>query len=216
MIAFDLDGTLIDSLPEIAGSLNAVREECGLPPHALPVVQRAIGRGARVLLERTMHDGFAAGHSLDALYEILMKEYRSRCTEPTLYPGAEAFLDWTSERHSLTILTNKPLEITQRTLEALGLADRFAAVICPENARAPKPDPAGLLGLLDERDVSPAEAILIGDSENDFAAGVAGDVFTIGMRGGYYHGGQPEPHRWVDGFEALLDLWQNWKSPASA
>jgi len=210
LIVFDLDGTLIDSLPEIASGLNAVREKCGLPPHPLPVVQNAIGSGSRALLERTMADGIAAGHSLDKLQEWFMAEYRVRCSErPTFYPGADRFLEWAATRHSLAILTNKPLEITERTLDALAITDRFVAVVCPENARARKPDPRGLLGLLEEQGVAVGEAIFVGDSETDFGAGAAAKVFTIGMRGGYFHGGEPDPDLWVDSFEALLMLWQN-------
>ncbi len=209
LIAFDLDGTLIDSLPEIAAGVNAVRTRHGLPELSQSAVRAAIGSGAHALIERTMTDVVTADRTLEQLYDQFMAEYRVRCVHPTLYPGAAKFLAYCAPRHTLAILTNKALEITHRTIDALALSTPFAAIVSPENARAAKPDPAGLLGLLEDLDVTPDEAIMIGDSENDFGAGIDAGVFTIGMRDGYYHGGQPEPDLWVDGFAALLDCWKN-------
>ncbi|MCA8960744.1 MAG: HAD family hydrolase, partial [Planctomycetes bacterium] len=95
-----------------------------------------------------------------------------------------------------------------QTLRAVGLESRFVDVRAPENSRSRKPDPGGLLELLEQRHVAPSDAILVGDSSNDFEAGRAAGVFTIGIRGGYFHEGA-EPDLWVDDFATLIDLWQN-------
>ncbi|MEM7262736.1 MAG: HAD hydrolase-like protein [Planctomycetota bacterium] len=210
LVVFDLDGTILDSLPDIAGGLNAVRRNLGFEPLPLPSVKRGIGKGAKVLIERTMTDVIEAGATPEKLYERFMVEYRVHSVaQPRLYPFADEFMMIAEQTAELAVLTNKPLEITERTLEALDLTDRFVSVLAPENCRAPKPDPVGLLDLLDERGVAHDAALLIGDSSNDFGAGRRAEVPTVGMRHGYHDHQPPEPDLWVDDFEALLDLWHN-------
>ncbi|MCA8962002.1 MAG: HAD hydrolase-like protein, partial [Planctomycetes bacterium] len=94
LIAFDLDGTLVDSLPMIAESVNAVRAGLDLAALSLETVRRAIGAGARVLLQRTMVDAIDRGADLDDLYRRLLDEYGNRASTPVpLYPGAGEFLE---------------------------------------------------------------------------------------------------------------------------
>lgn len=208
LLVFDLDGTLFDSLEEIAESLNAVRLARGLSPLPLGAVRTAIGAGARALLERTSGAELGPGADLDEAYARLLAEYRVRCARaPRLYPGAREFLASAGRDAALAVFTNKPLEIALLTLEAAGLASAFARVLAPENAPR-KPDPAGLLALMEEFAAAKEETVLFGDSVSDFAAGRAAGVLTVGMRGGYYRPGEPDPDLWAEGWERVRGWWE--------
>lgn len=204
LLVFDLDGTLIDSLPEIRASVNAVRRERGLPERSAEDIRRGIGGGARVLLERTSADAYGNEAELDRLFDDLMKEYRVQCTAaPTPYPGVVNFLGRADEAgQKLALLTNKPLEITRSTLDALGWTDRFALVRCPENSPARKPAPGGLIDLMATLGARPPSTLMIGDSHNDFDAGRGAGVLTLGFRGGY-HTPECRPDLWFDDWTRL-------------
>lgn len=206
---FDLDGTLIDSLPAIAESLNEVRRAHGLPPRDLECVRRGIGAGARVLLERTTGDGLRAGLDLEELYEELLAAYRRRAAAGSpFFTGAEQFLDFVARRAKLAVLTNKPREVTRLTLAALGAESRFVAVMSPEDAPERKPSPLGLSAILARLRIPPSAAVLVGDAAPDFEAGRGAGVFTVGMTHGYGGEGaeRAAPDVWVPSFAALRDL----------
>ncbi len=204
LVVFDLDGTLVDSLPDIAASIARLRAAHGRGPRTADEVRAAIGAGSRILLERTCRDLYEG----EAGFESLLGEFRRIYTAesvraPRLYPGAAELLAATSGRALLAVLTNKPREITLPLLERLGIAGSFDRVVSPADARAVKPDPAPLRALLGELAVAASDALLVGDSVQDFAAGRAAGVFTVGMRGGYWQPGVPEPDRWVEDFAEL-------------
>lgn len=208
LLVFDLDGTLIDSLPEIGASVNALRRARGLAERTPVEIRNGIGAGARVLLKRTMDDAFETESELDGLYQELLAEYRVRCAErPTPYPGVVEFLRKSEARgRRLALLTNKPLEITGRTLDALGWTDRFDPVLAPENSPARKPDPAGLIAILSTLEVPAERAVFLGDSHNDFEAGQAAGVFTLGYSGGYHTPDTGEPDLWFDDYDRLASI----------
>ncbi len=209
LLTFDLDGTLLDSLEGIADSANHVRKARGYSAIANDQVRAAIGDGAQVLVERTMGDILESGLSLDTLYEQFREVYMEESLrEPRFYPGAREFLDQTLPHHTLAVLTNKPLAISERMLDALGVTSHFVRILAPENSRAKKPDPGGMVGLLEDLDITPEEALLFGDSIKDFAAGKGAGVRTIGMREGYHTPGIPDPDFWADDFQQLRQLWQ--------
>ena len=101
------------------------------------------------------------------------------------------------------------LERLVAVLAANGLGSIFPHVYAPENAGVRKPDPAGLVKLLSDIDVTRDRALFIGDSVNDFAAGHDAGVATIGVRCGYYTGGEPGPDLWVDDWRELVELWSS-------
>ncbi len=206
LLVFDLDGTLIDTIQDIERSVNDVRRAHGLEPLFLEQVRAAVGGGVRVLLERTLPD--VADSDLDALVEELMERYRVHCVNnPHPYPGVREFLEAATPHHILAVLTNKPLEITHLTLQAADLTRYFREVRAPENSGVRKPNPGGLLRLLEEFQLAPDQVMLIGDSVNDFATGHAAEVYTVGIRGGYYTPGKPDPDLWVRSWRELYELW---------
>ena len=187
-IAFDLDGTLVDTAPDLIGSLNVLLGERRLPALPPAAARMLVGRGARALIER----GFAAaGEPLDpaeapGLVLRFIDIYRARiASESRPFPGVDAALDQlAAEGAVLAVCTNKPTGLSNLLLETLGMAHRFAAVIGADSAPKPKPDASHLLHTLAEAGGDPARALMVGDSRTDLdaarAAGVPCILFPFG------------------------------------
>jgi phosphoglycolate phosphatase len=188
-IAFDLDGTLVDTAPDLIGSLNVVLAERGLAPVPVAAARTLVGRGARALIER----GFAAeGHPLSAeetpaLLARFIDIYRSRIAEESRpFPGVEAALaKLTHAGARLSVCTNKPTDLSERLLDALGLTGRFGAVVGAGAAPKLKPDPGPLFLAIDGAGGDPARAIMVGDSETDVATARAANMPVIAVSFGY-------------------------------
>jgi phosphoglycolate phosphatase len=186
LIVFDLDGTLIDSAPDLASSVNAMLHE--LAPAAAPLpeadVRSFIGDGARTLIARTLA---ARGLSLppERALEVFLDAYRGRLLQTTrLYPGAREALDALAPRHTLAVLSNKLGDMSRTILGGLGVADRFARITGGDEVPK-KPDPAGFRKLVAELGGSHAEAAMVGDSANDIRTGKAAGARTVGVGYGY-------------------------------
>jgi phosphoglycolate phosphatase len=148
VVAFDLDGTLADTAPDLTGALNHALAALGRPTIPPESVRQLIGHGGRALLKRGLA---ASGEAPEALveqgYPILIEHYAGHiCDGTKLFPGIDRALD-TVERAgaALAICTNKPEALTIKLLEALGWTDRFAAVVGGNTLPVRKPDPAPLL-----------------------------------------------------------------------
>lgn len=208
-VLFDLDGTLIDSIGDIRACVNILRGELDLAPLDTDAVRTGIGKGARTLTYRLLHEVVGEDKArLDELYHRLIELYEARAVVETgLYPGAREFLELVGKRCRLAIVTNKPCGLTERVLDALDLRAAFEAVWCPENSDFIKPDPRAITIPLEKLGVGPAAAVFLGDSVHDFAAGKGAGVHTIGLEHGYYVPGEPDPDVWVGGFAELTELW---------
>ncbi len=206
IVVFDLDGTLIDSLPDIAHAVNEVRRAHAASPTPLEQIRAAIGDGARVLAGRVFGDLREVGE--EAILGEFLAEYE-RCSVENLEPwrtGSQELLDLlTGHGLELAILSNKPLALTERILENTEARSQFVLVRGPENSPAAKPDPLALLDIIASRGFAPTEACFVGDSIVDFATGRAAGVFTIGVRGGYRADGEPGPDVWCDDPAAVFD-----------
>lgn len=163
LIAFDLDGTLIDSCRDLAESANALIVERG--GIALPEddIARMVGGGAALLVRRALE---AAGQEFTPpAVERFLEIYDTRLLNHThVYDGLSDVLDQVRGRARLVVLTNKPLAPSVRLLEALGLSDDFAEVIGGDSALGRKPDPAGLLALMKSAGARPDRTLMVGDS----------------------------------------------------
>jgi len=187
-IAFDLDGTLVDTAPDLIGSLNVVLGERRLPALPTEAARALVGRGARALIER----GFAsAGEPLDeaetpSLVARFIEVYRSRiASESRPYPGMEAALgDLAAAGAILAVCTNKPTGLSNLLLETLGLRARFRAVVGADSAPKPKPDASHLLMAIRDAGGDAARALMVGDSKTDAdaarAAGAPCILFPFG------------------------------------
>lgn len=173
-IAFDLDGTLVDTAPDLIGTLNHLLVGEGLPALPLDQARPYIGHGARHLIQR----GFAAaGRDLPAerlqqLFDRFIPHYLGRIAEESrAFPGCEAALDaLAADGAILAVCTNKPTNLSVALLDALGLSRRFAAILGPDAAAAAKPDPRHLQAAVDAAGGTMARAVLVGDSATDAGA----------------------------------------------
>ncbi|HXY40783.1 MAG TPA: HAD-IA family hydrolase [Vicinamibacteria bacterium] len=181
LVVFDLDGTLVDSSRDIASAANAALQQVapGTPEIPLPVVIGFVGEGARLLIERSLrHAGLEL--SVEEVLPVFLGCYRERLLATTrLYEGvADALL--ALRGRSLAVLTNKPAALSRAILEGLGVSSLFARIWGPEDVPARKPDPAGLLLLLAELGVPPAQAWMVGDSPVDVRTARAASVRVAG------------------------------------
>ncbi len=186
---FDLDGTLVETLPDIHAVLAELLAEEGIPPPSIPQVRRMIGDGARVLLERAL---VAAGRSveeeeIESLYRRFLALYeRHPCRYSTVFPGVFPCLDRLRERGvKLGVCTNKPQTASEQLLEAVGLAPYFSSVVGGDRAVPRKPDPAHPAAVLAELGATPDQALMVGDSRNDLLAARRLGLPCVLVRHGY-------------------------------
>lgn len=173
-LVFDLDGTLVDSRPDLASAVNATRERLGLPPLSLAAVTGMVGEGARVLVRRALPES-VAGAAFDEALALFLDLYFERCLEGTrAYPGIPEALAELAAGRPLAVLTNKPERHSRKVLAGLGLLPWFEAVVGGDTLPARKPDPAGLLSLAARWGLPPGEVLLVGDSAVDAATARAG------------------------------------------
>jgi phosphoglycolate phosphatase len=189
LIIFDLDGTLIDSSTDLAISMNATRRHFGLPAIEPSLIYSYVGNGAAVLVERAMGADVPPATLNDAL-QFFLEFYRAHALEHTkLYPGVrEMLLELSQAGHQLAVLTNKPVRISFDIIGALGLAECFMRVYGGNSFPAKKPDPAGVITLMQEANATPEATWLVGDSSVDVKTARNAGVRSCGVAWGF----QPE------------------------
>lgn len=188
-IAFDLDGTLVETAPDLIGTLNLMLVERGLPAVPLSSARHLVGYGARAMLE---HGFDEAGAPYDAgdlplLVDRFVELYRDRIADEShAFPGVEAALDeLTAQGARLVVCTNKRTDLSIELLQELNLLSRFAAVVGPDAVSRRKPDPAHLIEAIRKGGGDPARAVMVGDSMNDVIPARAAGVPVIGVTFGY-------------------------------
>lgn len=188
-IAFDLDGTLVDTAPDLIGTLNVLLADEGLPMLPLGEARPFIGHGARWLIARGFEAAGAslAAERLDALFDRFIAHYLDHIADESRpFPGCEAALDALAEAGAtLAVCTNKPTRLSVALLERLALAPRFAAIIGPDAAPAPKPDARHLQAAVDAAGGTIGRTILVGDSATDAGAARAAGAGLILVSFGY-------------------------------
>ena len=167
LIAFDLDGTLIDSSRDLADSVNDVLVELGAPPLPSESVTRMVGEGARVLIRRAL-DAAGIPETPDALARFLAI-YDTRLLNHTKpYDGIADVVRAARAHARVSVLTNKPLEPSEKVLAGLGLRDLFDDVIGSDGPFPRKPDPAALRALMALAGATPERTLMVGDSKIDY------------------------------------------------
>ncbi|WP_106478476.1 phosphoglycolate phosphatase [Phytohalomonas tamaricis] len=197
LIAYDLDGTLVDSAPDLAAAVDLALEERNMPPAGIERVRTWVGNGSRKLIERALVDAVARGlclpfdqAALDAVHDRFLHYYaQAPCERTVCYPGVEECLSAQHARGITQILiTNKPKLFIAPILEALELDDVFAMTLGGDSLNEKKPHPAPLLFAAERFDIPAAQCLMIGDSKNDVLAGQAAGFRTLAVPYGYNHG----------------------------
>jgi phosphoglycolate phosphatase len=167
-LIFDLDGTLINSREDLIESVNAMLVEVGRERLPTEVIAGYIGHGAPVLVARALGAGASKEERWRAL-EFFLAHYEEHKLDNTCaYPGvAETLAELARRRVPMAVLTNKPVRISVRILEAMGLAGFFRVIYGGNSFATKKPDPLGAQTILGELNVAAGEALLVGDSEVD-------------------------------------------------
>ena len=186
---FDLDGTLVDTVPDYRAALNHCMELASLERMPVSFVRDRVGRGAKSMV----HDALAeqGSHvSVDDLLPYFLDYYRNHiAVHSTVYPTVVETLRSLCARDCLlAIVTNKRLAFSEALLSIKRLREFFAVVTTGGNDRKLKPDPEPIVHTLRQLGVSPAEALFIGDSRTDVDAANAADVAVAFVRGGYDEG----------------------------
>lgn len=186
VIAFDLDGTLIDSVPDLAAAVNRMLVAQKMPELDLPTITGFVGNGLPKLVERVIAHSELDMSQHDALTRITLDNYMRAPTERTvLYPGVRDMLEsFRANGHALGICTNKPEGAAHHVLDALDLSRFFAVVVGGDTLAQRKPDPAPLLHVFEKLGDGPR--FYVGDSEVDAETAKRAQVpfalFTEGYR----------------------------------
>lgn len=190
LVIFDLDGTLVDSAPDIVTALNATLVEAGRPALAPEVIMGFVGDGAGKLIERAIAAVASPGRpppAPAALLERFLAHYASHaCDASRLYPGITELLDGLREAGvSLAVLTNKVQVLARQVLAGLAVLDRFSIVIGDGAGFPRKPDPAAVHHLLAQAGATPERTIIVGDGIPDLRVAAAVPCAALAAAWGY-------------------------------
>ncbi|GAA3540808.1 phosphoglycolate phosphatase [Zobellella aerophila] len=216
LIQFDLDGTLIDSVPQLHLAVNAMLAELDRAPASVEAVRGWVGNGADMLVRRALLAGREADYApapaelararaaFDAAYD------RVADRQLIFYPGV---VDVLGQLHRagfiLAMVTNKPSRFVPAILTAAGLGELFSLVLGGDSLPEKKPSPAPLLHACAHFDMDPSQCLMVGDSENDVLAAKAAGMAVVGLSYGYNYGrpiAESEPDWVMDDFSQLVDL----------
>jgi len=193
MILIDVDGTLVDSVPDLAYCVDEMMAVLGREPHGEVRVRDWVGNGVERLVRRALV-GALRGEPDEAdferAYPVFLELYAENTSKRScLYPGVREGLDrLKAANYLLGCVTNKAAQFTEPLLKDLGVYDDFSIVISGDTLTKKKPDPAPLLHAAELLGCQPADAMMIGDSVSDVAAARAAGFQIVCMSYGYNHG----------------------------
>jgi phosphoglycolate phosphatase len=201
-VIFDLDGTLLDTLEDIADSMNAVLERREFPGHETGAYRYLTGDGARALVERSLPESARDEATIAACIQELREEYADRWGKKTRpYPGVPEVLSALSRRRiQMNILSNKFHEFTKRAAADFLMGTGFAFVIGAKPGLPPKPDPSGALLIAHGLDIDPARFLYLGDTGVDMMTAARAGMFPVGALWGF----RDEPELRQNGAQAFV------------
>jgi N-acetyl-D-muramate 6-phosphate phosphatase len=206
-VLFDLDGTLLDTAPDMVGALNALRREEALAPMPYDSIRSAVSHGAARVVKAGFPD--ASPEISTKLQQRFLEIYRGALSRETrLFPGMDQVLDALSGwRIKSGIVTNKAAWLTEPLLEELGLRERFACVVSGDTLAERKPHPKPLLHAAALAEVAPSECIYVGDAERDVQAAHAAAMPALVANYGYLRADEDSTLWGGDGYlQRPLDL----------
>ncbi|HLN23939.1 MAG TPA: phosphoglycolate phosphatase [Patescibacteria group bacterium] len=187
-IVFDLDGTLVDSLPDMLRAMNGLLADLGRRAARPDEIRGWVGDGARVLVEHGLAaTGGLPDQPVAELVARYIDHYRGHAAHETrLYPGVRETLEGLKAAgHRLAVCTNKPYALAVEVLEGLELSDLFVAVLGGDSVAVKKPDPGHLRATLAAMGAAEGRALMVGDSSNDVAAARGAGVPVVAVSFGY-------------------------------
>lgn len=215
LIGFDLDGTLVNSLPDITLSLNSAFTEVGLPQAPEELVLTWIGNGANALFTR----GLEWTGKANEFSELQLSQLKQRfdtlygeniCTRSQLYPNVKSTLETLQAKgYMLAVVTNKPVRLVKPVLHAFDIAHCFTETLGNESLPAIKPHPAPLYYLCGKFGIYPQELLFVGDSKNDILAAKNAGCASLGLTYGYNYNipiTEFEPDYVCNDFAEILDI----------
>jgi len=214
MVLIDVDGTLVDSVPDLAYCVDEMMKQLGMPEHGEAKVREWVGNGVERLTRRALI-GRLEGEPDETLYEkaypIFLKLYAENTSKRSkLYPGVKEGLAYLKQAgYRLGCVTNKAEQFTVPLLKTLGVYDDFEIVVSGDTLAKKKPDPMPLLHVAGFFGVKPEQALMIGDSVSDVTAARAAGFQIVCMSYGYNHGvdiREASPDAVIDSMAELPDL----------
>ena len=193
LVMFDLDGTLIDSVPDLAAAVDRMLLELGRPAAGLDAVRQWVGNGAEVLVRRALagaieHDAVDAQLAERAL-ALFMEAYGESHELTVVYPGVRDTLRWLRKQGvEMALITNKPERFVGPLLDQMKIGRYFRWIIGGDTLPQKKPDPAALLFVMKMAGIAPEQSLFVGDSRSDVQAARAAGVKSVGLTYGYNHG----------------------------
>ena len=216
LLIFDFDGTLIDSVPDLADATNAMLTTLGKETYPIDSIRNWVGNGSRMLVERALVGqvevlkGELTAVEADHAEQVFFDAYNNISGSKTVaYPDVDSGLKkLQAAGYILALVTNKPIRFVPKILQSFGWQDLFAEVLGGDSLPVKKPDPAPLLHVCNALNINPAQAVMIGDSRNDILAGQNANIDTLGLSYGYNYGQdirELNPTAAFDDFAALVD-----------
>lgn len=201
VLIFDLDGTLIDSVPDLALSINQMLSALDMPTYSTDIIRSWVGNGAEVLTKRALSGSIDICSTLcpsmvEKALSIFLSFYEENvCVDTTVYPHVKASLESLhNSGYRLMIVTNKPEQFVRPILDKLGLNNLFEMVVGGDSLPKRKPDPMQLLYVCNKLSIDASNCLMIGDSKNDIFAATAAKMESIGLTYGYNHGEDINSH----------------------
>ena len=214
LLIFDFDGTLIDSVPDLADATNAMLTTLGKDTYPIETIRNWIGNGSRMLVERalvgdiTVPEGALTKAEADHAEQIFFEAYTKIGGSKTVaYPDVDSGLKQLhAAGYTLALVTNKPIRFVPKILQTFGWQDLFSEVMGGDSLSTKKPDPAPLLHVCTQLGITPDQAIMIGDSRNDILAGQNANMDTLGLSYGYNYGQDIRELGPTEAFDNFADL----------
>lgn len=214
LLLFDLDGTLIDSAPDLALSVNFMLRSINYKEFSPDIIDTWVGNGAQTLVKRALSGSKDIDESIDNDFfekalSIFLDYYKDNCCVATTpYPNVKSTLEaLQSKDYRMLIVTNKPFDFIEPILQKLGLLEFFEAYIGGDSLETKKPSPEPLLYLCEKSKVNIGNTLMIGDSKNDILAAKAANIESIAVSYGYNYGEDIriyEPNVTIDDFSDIL------------
>jgi phosphoglycolate phosphatase len=217
MILIDVDGTLVDSVPDLAYCVDALMEKLGREPHGEAKVRTWVGNGVERLCRRALIgqlDGEPSDEDFAKAYPLFLELYAANTSQRSrLFPGVREGVDsFKAAGYILGCVTNKAAQFTLPLLTDLGLKDNFGIIVSGDDLPEKKPHPLPLLHAAKALGAEPAESLMLGDSRSDVKAARAAGFQIVCMSYGYNHGEDirsENPDAVIDSFLELEGLFQS-------